>query len=127
LPPIVKNTLAEWRKVCPPSAAGLVFPNGAGKPESLANIRNRFWGPLQVACGITTVRPNRAGELVTRPRYGLHVTRHFYASWLIAQGLPPKRVQALMGHSTIKLTLDIYAEILRMTTFWRSIVRRSAA
>ena len=57
------------------------------------------------------MRKDKAGKLVVRPRYGLHVTRHFYASWLIAQGLPPKRVQALMGHSTIKLTLDTYGHL----------------
>ena len=48
---------------------------------------------------------------VARPRHGLHVLRHFYASWLIDQGFAPKRVQELMGHSTIKLTLDTYGHL----------------
>jgi integrase len=92
---------------------GLLFEAsfGAGNPENLANIKIRFWYPLQVRCGITMMRRNKTGELVARPRYGLHVTRHFYASWLIRQGVPPKRVQALMGHATIKLTLDTYGHL----------------
>lgn len=111
LPPILKNALQAWQADCPKGKADLVFPNGVGKPESLANIKNRFFGPLQLQCGLTEMRPGRSGVLTPRRRYGLHVTRHFYASWLIEQGFTPKRVQELMGHSTIKLTLDTYGHL----------------
>ena len=111
LPPLVANALKCWRNDCPAGEAGLVFPNGAGKIESLANLQNRFWGPLQLQAGLVEMRPGRDGTPVLRARYGLHVTRHFYASWLISQGFPPKRVQHLMGHSTIKLTLDTYGHL----------------
>ena len=50
--PMVANTLKEWRLACPNGEANLVFPNGAGKVESLGNIWSRFFTPLQVACGI---------------------------------------------------------------------------
>jgi integrase len=36
---------------------------------------------------------------ILRAKYGLHALRHFFASYLIDQGFPPKKVQALMGHS----------------------------
>lgn len=111
LPPSVVAALKVWQRDAPASELGLVFPNGAGRPESLANLKNRQWGPLQLACGITTHRKGRDGAMADRPRYGLHVLRHFYASWLIDQGFPPKRVQALMGHSTITLTLDLYGHL----------------
>lgn len=35
----------------------------------------------------------------------------FYASWLIDQGFNAKRVQTLMGHSTIQITFDTYGHL----------------
>lgn len=63
--PIVVNTLKEWKLSCPKRDTGkkdadgnavkelyLVFPNGAGNVESLANIINRGLNPVQVAAGV---------------------------------------------------------------------------
>ena len=41
LPPIVVNTLKEWRLACPKGALDLVFPNGAGGVEVLHVITSR--------------------------------------------------------------------------------------
>ena len=41
----------------------------------------------------------------------LHAYRHFYASWLIDQRFGPKRVQELMGHSSIQVTFDTYGHL----------------
>ncbi|HEX6142369.1 MAG TPA: site-specific integrase [Geminicoccaceae bacterium] len=79
-----------------------MFPNGAGKVENHGNIYNRVLGPLQAECGITT-----SG----RPKYSLHTLRHYCASWLIAEGIQAKRVQAIMGHATIQITLDLYTHL----------------
>lgn len=108
LPPTVRAALAGLAGTSP---GELVFPNRMGKPHSLANIQNRVWGPLQLECGIVTERAGKDGRTVVRPRFGLHVLRHFFASWLIDQSFAPKRVQELMGHSTIKLTLDTYGHL----------------
>lgn len=105
LPPIVVNTLKEWKLACPKSPHGLVFPTGNGKPEYHVNIVKRGLIPTWEAAGI-----------VGRYR-GLHSLRHFYASWLInrkADGgleLPAKTVQARLGHSTIGMTLDTYSHL----------------
>jgi integrase len=40
-----------------------------------------------------------------------HAYRHFFASWLIDRGFGPKRVQALMGHSSIAVTYDVYGHL----------------
>src|SRR5262249_42583924 len=45
LPPIVVNTLREWKLTCPKSEADLVFPTGAGGVENLSNILTRGFGP----------------------------------------------------------------------------------
>lgn len=100
--PMVINTLREWRLVCPKGKLDLVFPNGSGNVESLANIYNRGLAPLQMACGV---------ETDDRPKYGLHALRHFYASWVIEQNFLPKKVQSLLGHSSIQMTYDTYGHL----------------
>jgi integrase len=100
--PTVFNTLREWKLACPRRSdggeLGLVFPNGNGNVESHANIGSRGFAPFQRAC---------FGEV----KYGLHALRHFFASWAIEQGFTPKRLQALLGHSSIQMTFDTYGHL----------------
>ena len=104
LTPLVLNTLRSWRPTCPSGELGLVFPNGAGKIESHANLRNRVFIPLQIAAGVVT----HTGEA----KYGLHALRHAAASLFIAHlGWTPKRVQAVMGHASITMTFDRYGHL----------------
>src|SRR5262249_50138632 len=106
---MVVNTLREWRLQCPKGLENLVFPTGAGTIENHANIVQRILDPAQVAAGGVD------GE--GRPKYGMHSLRHFYASWCInrkADGgleLPPKTVQARLGHASIVMTLDRYGHL----------------
>jgi integrase len=111
LPPAVVAALTAWHGDKPAREGGLVFPNAAGKPAHLSNLYKQFWWPLQIACGLVELRPDRNGQPVARARYGMHVLRHFYASLLIDRGFPPKRVQSLMGHSSVSLTLDTYGHL----------------
>ena len=105
LAPMVVNTLKEWRLACPKGALGLVFPNSKGNVDTLPNIHRRQLGPLQVAAGVA------ADKL--HPKYGLHSLRHTAASLFIEHGFTPKRVQGLMGHSTIQMTFDTYGHIFK--------------
>jgi len=43
--------------------------------------------------------------------WALHSLRHFFASWAIEQGFTPKRLQALLGHSSIQMTFDTYGHL----------------
>ena len=43
--------------------------------------------------------------------YHAHTYRHTFATMLFEQGVNPKVVQKLMGHSDIKTTLKIYTSI----------------
>jgi len=45
------------------------------------------------------------------PKYGMHSLRHAAASLFIEQGFTPKKVQALMGHSSIQMTFDTYGHL----------------
>lgn len=118
--PIVVNTLREWKLACPKGELGLVFPNGAGNVESLANIINRGLVPPQLAAGVTVKggATDADGKPVVRAKYtGMHALRHFYASWCINRredggiGLPPKVVQDRLGHSSITMTMDTYGHL----------------
>lgn len=41
-----------------------------------------------------------------------HALRHTYATRLFEAGVSPKTVQALMGHSDISMTMDIYTHVM---------------
>ena len=112
LAPIVINTLTQWRTLCPRSAIDLVFLNGAGNVESLSNIWGRFWKPLQLTCGLIAERASSDEEVPPAPRYGFHMLRHSAASLFIAHlGWSPKRVQTVMGHSSVRMTFDLYGHL----------------
>lgn len=136
-PPIVINTLRELKLSYARPLSGLrddddkpireeakdthlVFPNGSGKVESLANIINRGLIPAQLAAGVTveTEKVDDQGKPVLGAKYtGMHALRHFYASWCINRttdgglGLPPKVVQERLGHSSIVITMDRYGHL----------------
>lgn len=42
-------------------------------------------------------------------------TRHTCATLLLSQGVHPKLVQEMLGHSTISITLDLYSHVTPMT------------
>jgi len=130
VPPIVTNTLREWKLSCPKGKLGLVFPNGEGNIEYHANLVNRVVKVAQIAAGVSIQKPkvdknrnpvcNEHGEQIieTVAKYpGLHAFRHFFASWCInrksAGGLelPAKDVQHRMGHSSIQQTMDTYGHL----------------
>jgi integrase len=135
-PPIVINALREWKLVCPKRDTGkrdasgepikvqdLVFPNKIGKVESHSNLHERGLDPILIAAGLTKRCPvlddagnpaiNNAGEPAMREvgKYGLHSLRHACASLWIEQGHNPKQIQHLMGHSSIKVTFDVYGHL----------------
>lgn len=110
LAPSVVTILREWKLACPKGEHDLVFPNGVGNPEHHQNILNRGFFPLQIAAGITvdTGKVDKDGNAVVKAKYSLHALRHAAAALFIEQGMKPKRVQALMGHSSIQITFDLY-------------------
>jgi integrase len=109
LGPQVINRLREWKFVCPKGEPGLVFPTPNGGIALHNNVVRAFKAAVHAAGLI-----NSKGK----PKYtGLHALRHFYASWCInppdrgGQGLPPKVVQQLLGHSSIVMTMDTYGHL----------------
>lgn len=112
MPPMVVNALREWRLLCPKGELGLVFPSGAGKVESHSNVAQRGLEPILRKAGIVVLEDgfdaNGKPAKMEKPKYGLHSLRHACASLWIESGMNAKRIQTLMGHSSITLTYDRY-------------------
>ena len=72
----------------------LVFPNEAGRPLHVENLRRRH---LRAVVG-------EAGA----PWAGFHTFRHTFASLKFEGGSPVTEVSQLLGHSTPRVTLDVY-------------------
>jgi integrase len=119
VPPIVVNTLREWKLKCPKTELNLVFPSpiGTGIVGLQYIVRRGLW-PAQIVAKIIKVGKDSNGKVANVAKYpGLHALRHFYASWCINRKvdggleLPAKVVQERLGHSTIAMTLDTYGHL----------------
>jgi integrase len=78
-------------------SARLLFALDNGRPVA-RNVWSAIWLPAARAAGLP-------------PRTGLHMVRHWYASALIHHGASVKAVQARLGHSSAKVTLDVYSHL----------------
>jgi integrase len=106
LSPLVANTLREWKLACPKGALELVFPNTFGTLMHASDVSRLFWHSLMKLCGLVDL----VGEKEV-PRYEFRHLRHVAASLFIAGGAAPKRIQEIMGHSSIRVTYDIYGHL----------------
>ena len=119
--PFVANTLKEWKLAYPRPLTGkrdakgeperephreehLVFPTGFGRVADLVNIVRRGLIPAGVAAKVVT--KDGAAKYT-----GMHLFRHFYASWCIDRNLPPKVIQERLGHASITITYDRYGHL----------------
>jgi integrase len=76
---------------------GLVFTTTIGTPVDEAAASRRF-SRLQDEAGV--------------PRHRLYDTRHTAASLLLAEGVAPRVVMEVLGHSTYQLTMDTYSHVM---------------
>ncbi len=76
---------------------GLVFTTATGRPLQGSNVTRAFQQLL-------------AGAGLRRQRF--HDLRHSCASLLLAQGVHPRVVMEILGHSQIALTMNTYSHVL---------------
>jgi integrase len=107
LTPLVINTL----KQCPRDFE-LVFPNSHGRPFQHSNFHTYVWHPLLDACGLD---------------FKFHSLRHAATSMFIELGWQPKRIQSIMGHATIGMTLDTYGHLFPQGDISADLKRMEAA
>ncbi len=75
----------------------LVFANEVGRPIAAGNLLRRSFEPLLKRAGL--------------PRIRFHDLRHTSATLLLGQGVHPKIVSEMLGHSKITTTLDLYSHV----------------
>lgn len=91
LTPWVAGALSAWREQAPENPWGLLFTTDTGQPVSRHSDR-RSWIALQETAGVQ--KPD--GSL-----YVTHETRHTTATLLLAAGVEPEVIKAILGHSDI--------------------------
>jgi integrase len=98
IPEQTSKALKRWQLACPANPLNLVFPspktNGILYPNSLDKAFQK------------SVR--NAGV----PMISFHGLRHTFATTLLANNVNPKVVQEMLGHATIKTTMDTYSHVL---------------
>ena len=102
MPPLVVDELAAHLAAFPPGPDGLVFTAAEGGTVRRTNLRRRVWAPTL----------QRAGLADPQPR--IHDLRHTCASLAIAYGGAaghPKQISAMLGHSSISITMDRYGHL----------------
>lgn len=77
---------------------GLVFATTLGTPLDASNLVARDFKPLLLRAGL--------------PNICWHDLRHGCGSLLLSEGVPVKVVQEILGHSSMAVTMDIYAHVL---------------
>jgi len=77
---------------------GLVFTNGTGRPIEPIILHRDYKALLQKAGLPTTLR--------------FHDLRHSTATLLMAQGVHPRAIMELLGHSSITVTMNVYGHVL---------------
>jgi integrase len=116
IPASLVAILKEWKMKAGKHALVFATDSEDGGPQSLPNIYNRAWKPIQLAAGVCDPKKDDNGNVVRdeegspvmEPRYNFHALRHYHASVLIADGADFKEIQTEMGHANIQITFDLY-------------------
>ncbi len=77
---------------------GLVFASEVGTSVLRQNLVRRSFKPLLRKAGL--------------PDIPFHNLRHTFATILFERGKHPKSVQMMMGHASVKITLDTYSHVV---------------
>jgi integrase len=106
LAPVLSIELKKHKLACGRSKSPLVFHTRSGGVIDPGGV-HQAWQRLQHRAA----NGGRGQTACPLGRFTFHSLRHVCASLLIETGLPPKRVQAIMGHSSIQMTFDRYGHL----------------
>jgi integrase len=108
--PTLALELKKWKLQCPPTDLNLVFPSRRGKPVIHSNFAK---GYFKKALNKAELKP------VT-----WHSLRHTNASVRIKGEQNPKYLSEQLGHSSIKITYDLYGHLFNDAEYSRSQVAK---
>ena len=101
VPQVLLDDLAVYRLMSPPIGQGFVFRQVSGRP-----MDPDMWHRERLV-------PILKRASLYRPGTGLHAIRHTYVSMLIDQGEDVGYIADQVGHSSTKLTQDIYRHVFK--------------
>jgi integrase len=73
------------------------FANHVGRPLSSQNLVQRHFHPLLQRLSLPTIR--------------FHDLRHTAATLLLSEGVHPKIVSEMLGHTEVGITLNLYSHV----------------
>jgi integrase len=98
IPPFVADALgAHIGRFTEGDADGLVFTTDSGTPLRSSNFRRSIWLPAIAEINQAGLRP--------------HDLRHTCASLLIDAEAHPRHIKEHLGHSSIRVTMDVYGHL----------------
>jgi len=99
VPQRLLDDLAVYQAMYPPIREGFIFRTAEGRPVDPDNWHHRRLVPLLERAGLRL------------PKAGLHSLRHSYVSLLAAQGEDVHYIARQVGHSSTRLTEDVYKHV----------------
>jgi integrase len=99
IPQRLLDDLVVYRVMYPVIGEGFVFRQETGRPLDPDTWHRERLVPILEQAKLRL------------PRAGLHALRHTYVSLLINQGEDPRYIADQVGHSTTRLTTDLYAHM----------------
>lgn len=115
----------DKRKISINKSADNINVSGKTKTESSTRIIPMFKASFEllqkykeVSGKLFNISPNKLNEILTEAcrsagikHYTIHELRHTFATNCLEAGIPIKQVQVWLGHSSSKITSDIYTHI----------------
>jgi len=87
----------------------LVFANMSGRPYRETHIRDFLVAIIQeINDEEIALAEKERREPVLMEHFSPHSLRHTFATRAFENNLPPKTVQAILGHSSVAMTMDLY-------------------
>jgi len=121
--PATAAAVRAWRVARGPSGVAMVRgvrvagrllpgpPDGSHGPFwAYSDFRRQCWAPMMLRAGLAEVVKTGAHNRI-KVAFGPHTLRHVFASIQIENRVTPKRLQALMGHATLAMTMDLYGHL----------------
>ena len=99
------NWNSDWDK--------LIFRSNNGNPVGASTYRGMI---ARIVANINLDRQIKSkeegSEYVEFEAMGMHTLRHSFATRAIENGVNPKSLQKILGHSTLSITMDLYVHVL---------------
>ncbi|HEX3748065.1 MAG TPA: site-specific integrase [Bryobacteraceae bacterium] len=90
---------------------GMVFTTGIGTLLDQRNMLRAFY-PIINTPDPSDPEPDRKKKRKLLPRLRFHDLRHSAATLLLVQGVHPRAIMELLGHSSFTLTMNTYGHVL---------------